>query len=297
MGELFALSAALCYGITHFFNGLLARRAGGVAVAFFAQVGGTVLIVLPALLLPVGRPTGPSLAWGALSGVGAGLGMAFLYRGLSKGRMSVVVPVSDVNAAILPVLIGIAVFAERPSAVALCGIAVAFPAIWLVSRSAEPDEAPGRPGTDTTARSMRVTLRTRKAAGVPDGLVAGAGVALTWVALAQVPAGTGLWPLVVSRAASVAAIVPLVVATRTPLRVSKTIAFPAAAVGAVGTFATLLYMLAAREQLLAIAAVLSALYPVIPVLLAVIFLRERVTKTQTAGLTGAGAAISLIASQ
>lgn len=294
MGEILALAAAVCYGITHYFNGLLARRASGVAVAVFAQVGGTLAIVTLALIFPAGAATGPGLTWGALSGVGAGLGMAFLYRGLSTGRMSVVVPVSDVGAAVLPVFVGIAALGERLSPLALCGVAVAFPAIWLMSRSTQTGGA-GESQRSEPRAPVATVVRTRRAAGVTDGLLAGAGVALTWVALSQVPAGTGLWPLVVSRAVSVMAIFPLVGATRTSLRLPAGVTVPAAAVGAVGTIATLLYMLAARQQLLTIAAVLSALYPVIPVALALVFLRERLTSNQAIGLGGAGVAVALIA--
>jgi len=47
-------------------------------------------------------------AWGALSGVGSA-GLAFLYRGMQRGRISVVSPVSELAATVLPVLFGIAI--------------------------------------------------------------------------------------------------------------------------------------------------------------------------------------------
>jgi drug/metabolite transporter (DMT)-like permease len=62
--------------------------------------------------------------------------------------------------------------------------------------------------------------------------------------------------------------------------------------GAVGTLAI---VLATREQLLAVAVVLTALYPAVPVLLGVTVLRECITWRQTAGLGLAGAAVGLIA--
>lgn len=43
MGELLALLSALCFGITHFVNGLVSRRHDGLTVALHAQLGGTVL--------------------------------------------------------------------------------------------------------------------------------------------------------------------------------------------------------------------------------------------------------------
>ncbi|HEY7483915.1 MAG TPA: EamA family transporter [Streptosporangiaceae bacterium] len=287
MGETLALVTAVCYGVTHFCSGMLARRSNGIAVACYAQVGGSIVIIVVALAFPGGPATWSALAWGALSGVGTGLGMAFLYRGMGRGKMSVVAPVSDVNAALLPVLVGIVLLGERPSAIVLYAMAAAVPAIWLVSRS------PGRT-RELVAGAGRAAAR-RGHTGVGDGLAAGVGIALTWVALERIPAGTGLWPLVVSRVVSVAAIIPLVLATRTSLRVPSGLAVKAGLAGTVGTVGTWLYMLATREQLLAIVSVLSALYPAIPVLLALVFLRERITATQTAGLAIGAAAISIIA--
>src|SRR5262249_24159149 len=56
-GELMALSAAACYGITHFVCGLLARRVPGLTVSLYAQLGGTAVSILAALILPFGNPT------------------------------------------------------------------------------------------------------------------------------------------------------------------------------------------------------------------------------------------------
>jgi drug/metabolite transporter (DMT)-like permease len=104
-----------------------------------------------------------------------------------------------------------------------------------------------------------------------------------------------LWPLVASRVASVVAIVPLVLAARAPVRMPRRLALAAVGSGAVGTLAIACYTFATREQLLAVAVVLTALYPVVPVLLGLTVLRERVTPAQAAGLGLAGAAVGLIA--
>ncbi|WP_372345562.1 EamA family transporter, partial [Streptomyces sp. KL116D] len=54
------------------------------------------------------------------------------------------------------------------------------------------------------------------------------------------------------------------------------------------------YLLATRSQLLAVAVVLASLYPVVPVLLGLLVLRERVTRTQAVGLVAAAAATVLL---
>lgn len=55
-----------------------------------------------------------------------------------------------------------------------------------------------------------------------------------------------------------------------------------------------LYLLSVQSGALAVASVLSALYPVVTVILAALVLRERVTRDHTIGIVLAGAAIALI---
>ncbi|GGV22654.1 hypothetical protein GCM10010182_51140 [Actinomadura cremea] len=61
--------------------------------------------------------------------------------------------------------------------------------------------------------------------------------------------------------------------------------------------ALVLYLQATREQLTVVAVVLSSLYPVVPVLAGVLWLRERLSAAQAAGLAGAGAAVVLLTLQ
>ena len=59
--------------------------------------------------------------------------------------------------------------------------------------------------------------------------------------------------------------------------------------------ANAIYLLAARRGLLALVAVLSALYPASTVVLARLVLHERLTRTQIGGLALAGVGVVLIA--
>jgi drug/metabolite transporter (DMT)-like permease len=60
--------------------------------------------------------------------------------------------------------------------------------------------------------------------------------------------------------------------------------------------ANVLYLLAVRMGQLSIVGLLSSLYPVSTVLLATLLLRERLSKTQLAGVGGCTLAVVLIAS-
>lgn len=280
MGELLALLSALCFGVTHFVNGLVARRHNGLTVALHAQLGGTALGLLLALFLNAGSATLADYGWGALSGVGTGVGVAFLYRAMSQGAMSVVVPVSDVGAVALPVLVGVCFLGERPALPAWVGIAAVLPALWLVSQSS--------PGPDDKQHGA-------VSVGVPSALIAGVGFGVQFLAMAQVGRDSGLWPVVLSRVVSVAVIAVVLGSYGAGWRLTGRSWAATVAAGALGTLAIVLYLEATRQQLMAIATVLSALYPAIPVLLALMLLKERLNRRQTAGLVCAALAVGLIA--
>ncbi|TDC57866.1 multidrug DMT transporter permease [Actinomadura sp. KC345] len=273
-GVSLALASALSYGVADVWGGLLSRRADFRAVALLGQAGGLVCAVAAALLVPAPGVTGADLGWGALSGVGTGAAMVFLYRGISNGNMSVVVPVSAVGGVALPVVAGVAFLGDRPSAPAWAGIAVVLPALWLVSRSRSEDHG-------------------RVRAALLNGLVASCGIGIQYLALAQAGGDAGLWPVAAGRVAAVLAIAPMAGSPQCRLPSGKTWLWSALN-GALATVALVFYLLATREQLVVIAVVLSSLYPVVPVLLGVTALRERLSAAQAAGLAGAGVAVVLL---
>lgn len=280
MAELLALTAAVLFGLVHFGSGLLARRADSFAIALYGQLGGVVLVVASVLVWPAERVSLPDLGWGALSGLGTGIGVAFLYRGLARGQMSVVVPLSDVGAVALPVLVGVALLGDRPSPLAWLGIAAAFPALWLVSR---------RHATRGRQRGPAA------AAGTVDGLVAGLGFAVQFVAISRVDVTVaGLWPVLGARLLAIGTIVTLGRRYGGTLLVPRRLVLPACAVGALGSIAIVCYLLATTHQLLALVTVLAALYPAVPVVLAMTVLHERLTRHQLVGLALAAATIALV---
>ncbi|MDK1346709.1 EamA family transporter [Streptomyces sp. 378] len=271
MGALLALSSAVVYGIVDFAGGVLSRRVHHTAVTFYGQFGGLLLAVAAALLLPVGAVHPADLLWGALSGVGSGTAMWFLNRGLSRGDMSVVVPVSAVTGVALSVLCGVLVLGDRPGAVAWLGIAVTVPALWFV--------AGGRTGAGK---------------GTADGLVASLGVAVQYLALGQAGPASGLWPVAAGRVAAVLVLLPDVARHARRLKLPPVRCVQSVLIGAGAALGLVLYLLAAQRQLLAVAVVLASLYPALPVVLGLVLLHERIGRRQAAGLLGAGVATVLL---
>jgi drug/metabolite transporter (DMT)-like permease len=273
VAALLALASAVFYGLSDFAGGMLSRRAPFAAVAFTGQAGGLLFSLGIAPFFPAGAVRVADLAWGAVSGLGTGLGMVFLFRGMGRGAMSVVVPVSAVGGVALPVLAGVAFLGERPSPLSWFGIVIAVPALWLVSRGTRGD--PGGAGMAAV-----------------DGLAASVFIAIQYLALAQAGHVSGVWPVVAGRVTAMLAILPWT-ASASP-RLKAPLALSAAMTGAGAALALTCYLLATRDQLVVIAVVLSSLYPAIPVLLGVTVLRERLAKAQSGGLLAAAAAIVLL---
>ncbi|MGP4024304.1 hypothetical protein [Actinomadura sp. 3N407] len=273
-GVSLALASALFYGVADVWGGLLSRRADFRAVALLGQAGGLVCAVFAALFVAATGLHAADLGWGAMSGVGTGLAMVFLYRGIGQGDVSVVVPVSAVGGVALPVAAGVVFLGDRPSAAAWAGIAVVLPALWLVSRSRSDEHG-------------------RVRAAILNGLLAGCGIGIQYLALAQAGDEAGLWPVAAGRVAAVLTIAPLMWSAERRLP-SGTIWWWSALNGGLAAAALVFYLLATREQLVVIAVVLSSLYPVVPVLLGVTALRERLSAAQSSGLAGAGVAVVLL---
>nr|WP_271209452.1 hypothetical protein [Rhodococcus wratislaviensis] len=73
----------------------------------------------------------PTQILGGIDNYGIEWPTPILFRGLSRGAMSVVVPISAVCGIAVPVLMGVAALGERPSTLSWLGIVIAVPALWF----------------------------------------------------------------------------------------------------------------------------------------------------------------------
>jgi drug/metabolite transporter (DMT)-like permease len=283
LAVILALVSAIGYGASDFAAGLASRTASVIQVTLLACLAATaaMLAVLP--LAASHRPSGAALAWGAAAGASGTLGGIALYLGFRYAAFSVAAPLSAVGTAGFSVLAGL-LWSERPSALALVGIALALPAIVGVSISAGGD----KPAEETGGPS-------RPAAGVAAGLIAGACFALLLIGLDRAGSRSGLWPAAAAEVAELAVAVAAAAVTRN-LRLPRgrpgRLAVIAGVAGAAGT---LFYFYAAHDGLLAVVAVLTSLYPASTIVLARVVLAERLTVLRLAGLSLAGACVALIA--
>ncbi len=273
MVVLLSLLAALGYGGSDYMAGLAGRRGGAATAAILAQPFGLLAALLGLWLIPWAPPHPATLLWGAASGLGSGLGTLALYRGLARGRMAVVAPLSALITALLPALVGLGL-GERPGLLALGGIVLALPAVTLISRTGGAQ--PGRSG------------------GVLEGLLAGVCFSLLFIGLDRAGTHAGTWPLVPGQAVSVLIIAAAALRSRAGRANFRGVAPLAVPAGVISGAANILFLSATGHGALAVAAVVTSLYPAATVVLARIFLEERWSRLQGLGLVLAALAVALI---
>jgi drug/metabolite transporter (DMT)-like permease len=276
LAVLLGLLAAACYGASDFLGGLATRRSSIFAVTILSQGVGFVLLLLALPFVPA-HLTGHVMLYGFLSGVCGGAGIALLYHALSIGKMGVVSPITAVLAAAIPVAIGL-VRGEQLSPWQSAGIGVALLAVVLISLSTEPDG--------------RLEFST---AGVKEAIASGILLGGFYVFLALAGRHAGLYPLVFARIGSVGILLLTALAARGAVALAKGTLAIVVLAGVIDMTANGLYLYASYTGYLAIAAVLTSLYPASTVFLARVVLKERLAAIQKAGVVLALAGVALIA--
>ena len=271
-----ALLTAALFGTGDFLGGLAGKRMSVLRVLAISHTIGLVLITIGAVVIADEFLLG-DLAWGALAGIAGFTGLALLYRGLARGPMGVVAPLTAITSAAVPAGWGLLIDDESLAGTAWIGVVVALLAIGLASASP-------------------IEQSTVSLAAILEALLAGVGFGLMFVGLDQTVEASAPLPVVGGRLMTVSAMaIFFIVKRESPLPpVRADIRLPAIA-GLVDTFSNALFLYATLEGDLAIVAVLSSLYPISTVLLARLVLGERLTRLQQSGFVAAMVATTLIA--
>jgi drug/metabolite transporter (DMT)-like permease len=251
------------WGCADFGGGSLTRRLPVLAVTVLSQAAGFVALLVA---LGVRGDLGTrSFALGVIGGIGGGIGLAAFYKALSLGTMSVVSPIAACSA-VVPFAVSLAT-GERPAAIAVAGAVLALAGAVLASveerRSASPE------------RARAIVL-----AAVTAGAL---GLFVYFLGLGS-REGDALSTLVGARVGSLGILVLLAVGGRATLRLPPRALLAVAAVGLADVSANALFAFASGHGLLALVSVLGSLYPVMTLFLAHVFLHERLTRAQQAGV-------------
>ncbi|HEX4215969.1 MAG TPA: DMT family transporter [Candidatus Dormibacteraeota bacterium] len=270
-----ALAAAAAFGTADFVGGVASRRSSAILVTVLAQAGGASLLI-PGLLLTRSPFSLDGVLWGAAAGVAGGLGLVIFFRALARGTMSMVSPLTAVFAGGIAVLAGL-LLGESIGAASWVGIACGLVAVFLIGWVRGHGAGTGL------------------GAQVAMALAAGAGFGCFFVALAQTPASSGLWPLAGARVASFSVLFAVLLLSRGAVAQAGAAIRLGVISGMLDMGANILYLLAVRQGDLAIIAVLASLYPAATLLLSFRLLGERLRWHQLAGVGLALASVALIA--
>ena len=237
-----------------------------------SQLVGMALTLVIALSRGEPFPEGPDLLLCLAAGALGGVGITALYRGLAVGRMGIVAPVTGVLAAVIPVTAGF-LLEGLPSWIVVAGILVAILAVVLVSRVAEVGGG---------------------YSGLREALIAGVAIGLFGVVISQIGEGFVFSSLTVIRGVQALLVTLVVLATRSAWRLERNVIPLVVTVGILDMTGNACYLLGVQAGELAVAAVLSSLYPVTTIILAAVVLHERVTREHAIGIALAVLAIALI---
>jgi drug/metabolite transporter (DMT)-like permease len=261
------LGAALAWGAGTFCSARSSRSIGAWSV-----VGWVMLFGLAANLLVIAAGPRPGslgasdLSWMLVSGLGNAVGLLLEYTALRRGKVGIVTPVTSTEgaiAAVLAVAVGEALGAA-PAAL------LAIVALGVVLAGAAPDEPSLEPERRTSGAFWLAALAA---------LSFGIGIFATGHLSASLPVG---WAVLPPRLVGVVAVtIPLALSRR--LKLSRAALPLVAFTGIAEVLGFVCFAVGARASV-AIAAVLGSQFAAVASVAAFLFLRERLTRLQLAGV-------------
>jgi drug/metabolite transporter (DMT)-like permease len=270
---LLALGASVAWGVGDYAGGLKSRVLPALTVMAVSQPFGLVVLAVAVAVRGSGPP-GAEVAWAALSALLGTIGLLAFYRGMAVGAMSVVAPIAAAAAAI-PVVWGV-LSGESLSTTQAAGIALAL--LGGVGASIE-----------------RHAERARIAAGAGWAVLAMVCFGGYFVPMHAAATHDWLWPAFLFRCTSVPLVWAAALARRRPPRGVRPHLGALVAIGLLDTGGNALFAAASSEHgLLSVVSVLGSLYPVVTILLARLWLGERVQRTQDVGVLVALAGVVLV---
>ena len=253
---LLALAGSMSWGLADFLGGSRSRVLPLLTVLLVSQWIALAAFVVPVWLFAE-RPSSINFAlWSLAAGVAATVGLAALYRGMAVGLISIVSPLASVGA-VIPVVVGIA-RGDAVTALQGLGMALALVGVLLTAQAPNPEGS-------------------RFAAGVGLALVAAVALGLFLSFLGIASETDALWSVFVQRATTVLILTMSLLRLRSRVRPPRNALGTLAIIGLLDASATLLFAAAVAQGALATSSVLASLYPIIPLLLAQIFLSERIS--------------------
>jgi drug/metabolite transporter (DMT)-like permease len=279
---IYGFGAAFAWGSADFGVALVSRRIGSFTTLVLANLAGvlvfSILVATPAASLPLFHP---ALLVLPLIGVSGALTYLAFYRALQLGPIALVSPIAAGYAAIV-IALSLVFLKEHVAAMALGGAAITIAGVVLAS---------------TDLRRLPIERR-RARAGVFFALLAMLGFGVGAFLIGVFAPGTGWFGTIYLSRLGSAATLAVILAARgrgglTFAGVGRAASAMAIGLLDIGGFA--LYARGTEVGRVSITAAASVIYPLIPILVGVLYLRERPAPNQWVGVAAVGAGLVLLA--
>ena len=262
MGSVYALISSLIWGSADYMGGRLSRRRSSYAVIGGSQPFGLLATLISVALFGVWQVNSHIAFNGAMAGALGLSGLVAFYTALATGRMGIVSPISSMGV-IIPFAIGM-LTGDEPSAIQLIGVVVAIAGVVFASG---PELSGG-----ASARPVFLAAYAAFAFGscvyfMSKGGQINPGMTVVFMRFTQVAIMTAIALVFRSRGGLTKNDVPWLIV-----------------IGATDAIANVFYTMAAASGMLSIVSVLGSLFPVVTVVLAWIFDRERLLPVQYIGI-------------
>ena len=259
------LGAALAWGTGTFCSARSSRSIGAWSVVAWVMLFGLVAnLVVIAVGPSPGSLDADDIAWMLVSGLGNVVGLILEYTALRRGKVGVVTPVTSTEGAIAAVL---AVATGEALGVAPAGL-LAVVALGVVLAGVAPEES-------TSDQHKLAALGLAVLAALSFGI----GIFATGHISESLPVG---WAVLPPRLVGVAIVtIPLALSRR--LRLSRSALPLVVFTGLAEVLGFICFAVGARDSV-AVAAVLGSQFGAVAAVAAFLFLRERLTRLQLAGV-------------
>jgi drug/metabolite transporter (DMT)-like permease len=269
---LLALGSSFLWGVTDFVGGRLVRRHPVATISLLSHFAGCVGLGLVVAIVGI---HGRAFLFGVAAGGFGAVSLYTFYMAMALGTMSIVSPLLSLGS-VLAFALAVA-GGERPTSLAVVGAVVALGGAILASF-----------GEHASGGDQRRALGWAFTSPVALGFY------LYLLARGANDEGGSISAVFGARATSSVLLFALVLAMRSPLRVGRRGLAVVVAIGVCGSTALVLFGYAASLGLISIATILASLYPIVTVLLAHLFVGERLRGFQLAGVALALGGVALV---
>jgi drug/metabolite transporter (DMT)-like permease len=257
-----ALSCSLVWGVSDFVGGVLVRRRPVATIAALGHMSGVGAVGIAAGVAGLDRR---AFFLGVAAGCFGAVSLYTYYKALSLGTMSIVSPLLSLGSVLAFALA--VVGGERPAPVSLLGALLAFGGMVLASLE---EHASG---------GFR-----RSALWWAIGALFALGFYLYLLGRAANEGGS-VSAVFGSRSTSALLLLLLAAVLRSDFAIGRRSLLVVALLGLATSAALVLFGFAAELGLISIASILASLYPIVTVLLAHLFLGERLRAVQLGGVS------------